>query len=244
MQTNVIKQIIDTSVNENRSVLTEIESKQILLHLGIPVPEFFLATSAIEAVEHAREIGFPVVLKIVSPEIVHKSDANGVKLNLKNEEEVKEAYQTMIRDAKEYDSNARIIGTSVQKMMSGGTEVIIGMNRDKVFGPVLLFGLGGIFVELLKDVSMRVLPLAEQDIESMFSEITASKILTGYRGSKPVDVESLKDIIRKVADFSQDFPEISEFELNPVLVQEVGGGAIALDARIILENQIDKEIAS
>ena len=242
MHINEIRKVLDISKRENRSVLTENETKEILSHLEIPFPEFYLANSVNEAIEYARKIGYPVVLKVVSPEIIHKSEANGVKLNLQNDEEVQDAYQSIIMNAKEYDLSARIIGVSVQKMMiMEGTEVIIGMNRDDVFGPVLLFGLGGIFVELLKDVSMRVLPLAEQDIETMFTEINASKILTGFRGSKPVKVDCLKEIIQKVADFSQKFTEVSEFELNPVLVQEAGH-SIALDARIILRQPIVEEV--
>jgi acyl-CoA synthetase (NDP forming) len=175
MQRNAIRQILDFSKKENRLVLTENETKQILLHLGIPFPEFYLAKSVNEAIEHARTIGYPVVLKVVSTEIIHKSDANGVKLNLQNDLEVKEAYQSMIKDAKEYDSNARIIGVSVQKMMIDGTEVIIGMNRDKVFGPVLLFGLGGIFVELLKDVSMRFYHLQNKILKQCLQKLLPVK---------------------------------------------------------------------
>jgi acyl-CoA synthetase (NDP forming) len=242
MKMKVVEQLINLSKRENRFVLTEIESKQILLHLGIPIPEFYLATSADEAVNDSRNIGFPVVLKIVSPEIIHKTDANGVQLNLQNEEEVRYAYQEIIANAREYNPKARIVGVSIQKMIKTGTEVIIGMNRDEVFGPVLLFGLGGIFVELLKDVSLKVLPITEQDIDKMFTEIQASKLLHGFRGSKPVDLASLKEIILKISEFSRAHPEISEFELNPVLVQEAGKGALALDARIILSTDSEEEM--
>jgi acyl-CoA synthetase (NDP forming) len=237
-----VEQIIHLSKRENRSVLTEVESKQILQYLGIPVPEFYLVTSADEAVNYSRVIGFPVVLKIVSPEIIHKTDAKGVQLNLQNEEEVRYAYQEIIANAKEYNPDARIVGVSIQKMIKAGTEVIIGMNRDEVFGPVLLFGLGGIFVELFKDVSLKVLPITEQDIDNMFTEIQASKLLQGFRGSKPVDLTSLKEIILKIAEFSLAHPEISEFELNPVLVQEASKGALALDARIILSAESKEEM--
>lgn len=230
-----IQQIINISKEENRSVLTEIESKQVLQHLGIPVPDFRLARSADEAVEQAKFLGFPLALKIVSPDIIHKSDAKGVMLNIQSESELRNAFETVIANAKEYNHEAKIIGVSIQQMVNGHKEVIIGMNRDDVFGPVLLFGAGGIFVEVLKDVTLKVLPLAEKDIDNMFTEIQASKILTGYRGTLPVDLSSLKTIIQKVAFLSSDFPEITELELNPVIVHEDGKGAVALDARIILD---------
>jgi acyl-CoA synthetase (NDP forming) len=230
-----IQQIINLSKEENRTVLTEIESKQILQHIGIPVPDFRLATSADEAAELAQCIGFPLAMKIVSPQIVHKSDAKGVMLNIKNEPELRSAFEEILRNAKRYNPNAEITGISIQEMIKGDKEVIVGMNRDPVFGPVLLFGAGGIFVEVLKDVSLKVLPIANRDIDNMFTEIQASKILTGYRGSPPADLSSLKEIIQKIAKISLYFPEISEFELNPIIVYEQGGGAVALDARIILD---------
>ncbi|WP_394139231.1 acetate--CoA ligase family protein [Cytobacillus oceanisediminis] len=232
-----IQQIINLSKEECRTVLTEIESKQILQHIGIPVPDFRLATSADEAVELAQFIGFPLAMKIVSPDIVHKSDAKGVMLNIKNESELRSAYEEIIRNAKNYNPNAEITGISIQEMIKGDKEVIVGMNRDVVFGPVLLFGAGGIFVEVLKDVTLKVLPLAERDINNMFTEIQASKILTGYRGSQPADLSSLKEIIQRVAQLSIEFPEISEFELNPVIVYGQGNGAVALDARVILDHR-------
>lgn len=237
MSKSAIQQIINLSNEENRTVLTEIESKQILQHIGIPVPDFRLATSADEAVELAQFIGFPLAMKIVSPEIIHKSDAKGVMLNIKNESELRSSYEEIIRNAKKYNPNAEITGVSIQEMIKGGKEVIVGMNRDAVFGPVLLFGAGGIFVEVLRDITLKVLPLADRDIENMFSEIQASKILTGYRGSPPADLSSLKEIIQKIAKLSFELPEISEFELNPVIVYEQGNGAVALDARIILDHR-------
>ncbi len=237
MSKSAIQQIINLSNEENRTVLTEIESKQILQHIGIPVPDFRLATSADEAVELAQFIGFPLAMKIVSPEIIHKSDAKGVMLNIKNESELRSSYEEIIRNAKKYNPNAEITGVSIQEMIKGDKEVIVGMNRDAVFGPVLLFGAGGIFVEVLRDITLKVLPLADRDIENMFSEIQASKILTGYRGSPPADLSSLKEIIQKIAKLSFELPEISEFELNPVIVYEQGNGAVALDARIILDHR-------
>ncbi|MBT2689777.1 acetate--CoA ligase family protein [Bacillus sp. ISL-47] len=239
-----IQHIINISKEEKRAVLTEIESKQILRHIGIPVPDFRLARSADEAVEQAKYIGFPLVLKIVSPDIVHKSDAKGVILNIQDEQQLRNAYKEIMINANEYNSDAKIIGVSIQQMVSGDKEVIIGMNRDDVFGPVLLFGAGGIFVEVLKDVTLKVLPLAEKDIDNMFTEIKANKILTGFRGTLPADSSSLKAIIKKVAELSSNFPEISELELNPVIVHEQGKGAVALDARIILDHRTTEVAAS
>ncbi|WP_307197023.1 acetate--CoA ligase family protein [Neobacillus niacini] len=233
MQT--VGSIIKNVKNENRKTLTEIESKEILNEIGIATPRFELATTADEAVLFADKLGYPVVLKIVSPEITHKSDANGVMLNLLSANEVKNAFSKIINNAFKYDESARVLGVSVQTMIKKGTEVIIGMKRDENFGPVLLFGLGGIFVELLKDVSLKVLPLDDVDIDKMFAEIKGGKILNGYRNSKPADLEELKQIIKKVAQLSSEYPEIFELELNPVLVQEKDKGAIALDARIILQ---------
>jgi acetate---CoA ligase (ADP-forming) subunit beta len=237
MHKAAIQQIINISKEENRTVLTEIEAKQILQQIGISVPDFRLARSADEAVELAQFIGFPLAIKIVSPQIIHKSDAKGVMLNIKNEDELRRGYEEIIYNAKKYNQNAEIIGVSIQEMIIGNREVIVGMNRDPVFGPVLLFGAGGIFVEVLNDVTLKVLPLAEIDIENMFTEIQASKILTGYRGCQPADLSSLKEIIQKIAKLSEEFPEISEFELNPVVVYEQGNGAVAVDARIILEHK-------
>jgi acyl-CoA synthetase (NDP forming) len=236
-----IDEIFQKIRDKKRNALTEIEAKQLLQYLDIPIPDIYLAKTAEEAVNLATKIGFPVVLKIVSPEIIHKSDASGVVLNLESEEEVKYAYENIINGANQYDPYATIEGVSVQKMEKGGTEVIVGMNRDQNFGPVLLFGLGGVFVELLKDVSLRVLPIAEEDIEKMLTEIQGSKMLTGFRGQKPADLNAIKKIILKIAKAAERYPEISEMEINPILVKEDGMGAIALDARVITE-QAAKEV--
>lgn len=244
MTVNAIQKIIDSVKKENRNVLTEIESKQVLMYLGITVPDFRLVRSADEAVVQAQFLSFPLALKIVSPDIVHKSDAKGVLLNIKNESELRAAYEEIIKNAKENNPTAVIMGVSVQQMIGGNKEVIIGMNRDRVFGPVFLFGAGGIFVEVLKDITLKVLPLADKDIDNMFNEIQASKVLTGFRGTNPSDLASLKSMIQKVSELAQNFPEISELELNPVVVHEQGMGAVALDARIILGHGKEEVTAS
>lgn len=231
-----ITEIFELVVRDERNVLTEIEAKKVLECLSIDVPLYHLAESAEEAVSFAKQIGFPVVLKIVSPEIIHKSDAKGVFLNLSSEAEVAAAFAEIQKNAKNYNPQAKLQGVSVQKMLMTGTEVIIGMKRDPVFGPVLLFGLGGVFVELLEDVSLKVLPLTELDIESMFHEIKAAKILNGYRGSEPVDLEALKTMIGQISELCSRLPEITEMELNPVFVMQAGSGAVAADARILIQS--------
>jgi acyl-CoA synthetase (NDP forming) len=230
-----IDNIFELVKQDNRTVLTEIEAKQVMEGIGIPTPEYHLAQSVEEAVDYAGQVGFPVVLKVVSPEIIHKSDAKGVLLNLQTEEEVKEGYERILKNAQNFNPNARVLGISVQKMLKSGVEVIVGVKRDNVFGPVVLFGLGGIFVELLKDVSLRVLPLAEQDIKNMMKEIQGYPLLDGYRGSKPIDFQSLESIIFKIAQLCTQFSQISELELNPIIAYE--DGAWAADARILMESK-------
>jgi acyl-CoA synthetase (NDP forming) len=222
---------------DNRTVLTEIEAKQVMGALDIPIPEYDLAQSADEAVRYAYTVGFPVALKIVSPEIIHKSDANGVLLNLQTEEEVQKGYAIILKNAQSYNPSARIFGISVQKMVRSGVEIIVGVKRDNVFGPVFLFGLGGIFVELLKDVSLKVLPLAEQDIENMMTEIKGYLLLNGYRGSQPIDFKSLQTIILKISQLCTRFSQIAEIELNPIIAYENGNGAWAVDARILIKGE-------
>lgn len=229
---NTIQDIINSSEN---TILTEVESKKILSLLDLLVPSIEIAKNEEEAIKISKNIGFPVVLKIVSPEITHKSDAGCVKVNLKDEYEVSEAFLQIMLNAKNYNPNAQLQGVSVQPNVEKGTEIIVGMNRDEVFGPVLLFGLGGIFVEVVKDVSLRVLPLDSYEIEKMIKEIKGYPLLAGYRGEKVKDIEAIKEIIEKIAFLSEEFPEIKEIDLNPVFVYDEGKGASVVDARIILD---------
>jgi acyl-CoA synthetase (NDP forming) len=224
--------IIDRAKAGGRKVLTEVESKDILEEAGIPTARARLATTADEAVTAAKEMGFPVVLKIVSPDITHKSDIGGVKLNLGTPDEVRAAFDEIIAAAKKAQPDAAIEGVSVQKMARPGIEVIMGMSQDAQFGPVLMFGLGGILVEVLKDVSFRLVPITPRDARQMIQEIKGRPLLEGYRGQEPADVEALEKLLLRLSDFIEKHPEIAELDLNPIFAYK--DGAVAVDARIIL----------
>jgi acyl-CoA synthetase (NDP forming) len=225
--------IINKVRNTSRTLLTEIESKILLSEAGVPVIETRLATSKQESVVMSKKLGFPVVLKIVSSEIIHKSDAGGVKLGLKTSKQVESAYEEILSSVKQKYPQAIIDGISVQKMARPGTEVIIGMTKDAQFGPVLMFGLGGILVEILKDVSFRIVPLEREDAREMICSIKGYPILEGYRGREPVDISILEELLLKVSRFVDDHPEIKELDLNPIFAYK--DGAVAVDARVILE---------
>ena len=227
------QQIIDRAGSEGRSLLTEIESKELLKQAGVSVIDTNLATSREEAISISRRFGFPVVLKIASPDIVHKSDTGGVKLGLKTSKQVGKAYDDILRTISQKYPQALIQGVSVQKMARPGVEVIIGMSKDAQFGPVLMFGLGGILVEILKDVSFRIVPLTRRNAGEMIREIKGYPLLEGYRGQEPVDVSNLEELLVKVSDFVEQNPEVKELDLNPIFAYS--DGAIAVDARIILE---------
>lgn len=217
---------------EGRTLLNEVEAKQLLRDAGVPVAMTTLARSADEAAQQAEEAGFPVVLKIVSPDISHKSDVGGVKLNLKTADEVRAAYEEIVANAKKHVPDARIEGVAVQHMAPQGTEVIVGMTIDPQFGPVMMFGLGGIMVEVLKDVSFRLVPLEEKDARQMIQEIKGRPILEGVRGQPPADLAALQDTLLKVSKFVEAHPEIRELDLNPVFAYP--DGAVAVDARIVI----------
>jgi len=227
-----IASIIDRAKTDGRKILTEVESKDILEEAGIPTARARLATTADEAVAAAREVGFPVALKIASPDITHKSDVGGVKLNLTTPDEVKAAFDEIIAAAKRAQPDAKVDGVSVQKMARPGIEVIMGMSQDAQFGPVLMFGLGGILVEVLKDVSFRLVPITPRDARQMVQEIKGRPLLEGYRGQEPADVEALEKLLLRLSDFIEKHPEIAELDLNPIFAYK--DGAVAVDARIIL----------
>jgi acyl-CoA synthetase (NDP forming) len=218
---------------ENRVQLTEIESKELLKEAGIPVVEAKLAQTKQEAISLGKKMGFPVALKVMSPDVTHKSDSGGVKLGLKNATQVGKAYSDIISSVKKHYPKAKIQGVSVQKMARPGTEVIIGMTKDAQFGPVLMFGLGGILVEVLKDVSFKIVPLVKRDAHEMIREIKGYPLLEGYRGQEPADVPFLEGLLLKVSDFVDKNAEIKEIDLNPIFAYK--DGAVAVDARVILE---------
>jgi len=217
---------------EGRTLLNEVEAKEALREAGVPATETTLATSREAAQSQAEAMGYPVVLKVVSPDIAHKSDVGGVKLNLQNREAIGEAFDAIMSSARQAEPDANILGVSVQQMAKQGTEVIVGMTTDPQFGPVMMFGLGGIMVEVLKDVSFRLVPLEDKDATQMINEIKGRPVLEGVRGQPPADIEALKSTILKVSQFVEQNPEIRELDLNPVFAYP--DGAIAVDARIVV----------
>ena len=225
-------EIIDRAKSEGRTILTEVESKQILAEAGIPIASAQLAASREEAVAAARQIGLPVVLKIVSPDISHKSDVGGVKLNLGSEEEVAAAFDEIVDAAQRAEPGATVLGVSVQKMARPGVEVIMGMTKDPQFGPVLMFGLGGVFVEVLKDVAFRIVPLEPRDARQMIRDIQGFPVLEGFRGQEPADLAALEDMLMRLSAFVEEHPEIQELDLNPIFAYK--DSALAVDARIVL----------
>jgi len=227
------QQIIGMVRDEMRTALTEVETKELLRQSGINVVDTHLATSKQEAILISKQLGFPVALKIVSPDITHKSDAGGVKLGLRTSKQVGGAYDGILAAIKQKHPQAVIYGVSVQKMAKTGVEVIIGMSKDTQFGPVLMFGLGGVLVEILKDVSFRIVPLTQKDAHDMIREIKGYSLLEGYRGQEPVDISHLEELLLKVSQFVENNPEIKELDINPIFAYSKG--AVAVDARVILE---------
>jgi acetyltransferase len=230
-------EIISKVRAEGRTGLTEEESKSIFKAYGLPVVGAVLVTNEEDAVESAESFGYPIVMKIVSPDILHKSDAGGVKVNINDEVEVREAYRTIMENAKAYNPNADIHGILVQEMAPWGTETIVGSVNDATFGPTVMFGLGGIFVEVLKDVIFRVAPISDKEAAMMLDGIRGAPILDGVRGEAPRDKEALAEVLAKYAYMIHDLGEhILESDANPILVYEKGKGVKVVDARIILKN--------
>ena len=227
-----IKALFKKVKDEGRFNLLETESRDLLHDYDIPLPEARLARNSSEAGAIYDEFGQPVAMKVVSPDIIHKSDAGGVKLALKSRQEAEKAFDEILMNAEKMTRRERVLGVLLSPMASKGQECIIGMVRDPQFGPVIMFGLGGIFVEVLKDVSFGVAPLTTEDIDEMIKEIKGYKILTGVRGEKPKDIDSLKDLLAKLSQIAIDNPEIQEVDLNPVIVHE--RGASIVDSRIII----------
>jgi acyl-CoA synthetase (NDP forming) len=226
--------IIETARKEGRRQLTEVEAKDLIRGEGFPVVRTLLANTQKQAVNLAREIGFPVALKIASPDIIHKSDFGGVRLGLRNASQVAAAFSEILTSVESHQPGLRIEGVTVQEMAKPGIEVIIGMNKDPQFGPVIMFGLGGILVELLKDISFRIIPLTPNDAAEMIRETKGFPLLQGYRGHEGADVDKLQALIVKVARFIEKTPGIKELDLNPVIASKTV--AVVADARIVLED--------
>ena len=226
--------IIKDAMKEERYLLFEHEGKELLRQHGAPVSVDRLAKDADDAVKIAKGLGYEeVVLKIVSPDIPHKTDAGGVKLKLRTDDEIRNAFGEIIENAKRYNDKADIAGCIVSGMMGEGVEIIIGTKIDEQFGPVIMFGLGGILVEVVKDVSFRVLPLSRTAARKMINEVKSAPILNGVRGSSPVDKMAIRDILMIVSDIIEAYPQIQEMDLNPVIAHEKG--VTIVDARIILK---------
>ncbi|MCC6932530.1 MAG: acetate--CoA ligase family protein [Deltaproteobacteria bacterium] len=227
---NIIRGCLEKGIN----YLGEIEGLDVLKCYGFNVLPTQLATSPEQAAEIAEKNGYPVVMKIVSKQIIHKSDAGGVILRLENAEDVKKAYNKIVQNAKKFNESAVIDGVLVQKMATPGEEVILGMNRYKTFGPLIMFGVGGVFVEIFKDVSFGLAPLNREDAQKMIRKIKGYKLFQGFRGMPVADIETLERSIVSLSDLALNHPEISEMDINPLLVHEKGKGATVADCRIIL----------
>ncbi len=227
-----VKKILDNAKKQKRSALLEEEGQEILRAYGFPLPASKLAKSKKEAVAASKKIGYPVVLKIASPQIIHKSDAGGVKVNLQNAKDVENAFDTIIKNAKKYNKKADIKGVLVVEMVKGGKEMIIGSKLEPGFGPVVMLGMGGIYVEVLKDVTFKLAPMTNVEADHMISSIKTKKILEGVRGEKPSDIKKLSECIQRLSQLVSDFNEIKELDMNPVLVMEKNKGCKVLDVRI------------
>ena len=219
---------------DGRLTVGDAEARQIMEAYGITIPQAQLAANPDEAVEVAQRIGYPVVMKIASPDILHKTDIGGVKLNLMGDDDVRDAFDLLMYRASRYMPQAEVWGALVQEMVPQGKEVIIGINCDPQFGPMLLLGLGGIYVEALKDVSFRIAPVARWEAEEMITELRSYPLLRGLRGERPSDLEAIVDCMLRVSQLAVDFPEIVELDINPLMVHEEGKGAVAIDMRLVL----------
>lgn len=235
IQFKKVKELINKALSDGRHSLLEPEAMAIMAMIGIPTPSFHLANSIEEAQKIAEALGYPVVLKIVSPDIIHKSDVGGVKLNILNKEQVSEKFKEIQKSVHEKAPKARIFGIIVQKMVPSATEVVIGALRDKQFGPVMMFGLGGIFIEIIKDVSFRIAPLNKDDALEMIKEIKGYSLLLGYRGSPKLDINAIADTIARISELMMNIDEIDQLDLNPIFVYT--SGLVVVDARIILTHK-------
>lgn len=232
--TRSVREVIDKVRAENRAALTAPEGRLVCQAYGITTPGEGLAGSADEAVRLAAELGGTVVMKIVSADILHKTEAGGVRVGIQGDDAVRAAYTEIVENARAYDADAAVDGVQVQQMLSGGQEVIIGATTDPTFGKVVVFGLGGVLVEVLKDVTFRMAPIDDATAATMLDDIAAAEVLRGVRGAEPVDAGVLAAMIRKVSDLVTDFPEIEELDLNPVFARP--DGASAADVRILLQD--------
>jgi acyl-CoA synthetase (NDP forming) len=228
-----IQQILTKARKEGRRALLEPEAEKICASCGIPVPKSFVATSVEEAATRAEELGFPAVLKIVSPDILHKTEAGAVLVGLRDRDEVKRGFQEIIAKAKNYKPEAGILGVLVQRVVPEGTEVIVGGLRDPQFGATVMFGMGGILVEILKDIVFDLAPLEKTDAYDMVRSIKTYPLLKGYRNMQRADEDAIADILLKASRLISEYSEIDQMDLNPIRVWEKG--ATVVDARIVCQ---------
>jgi acetate---CoA ligase (ADP-forming) len=229
-----VNDVFNAARMEGRLYLGELEARQVLEAYGFPIPKGGLATTPEEAVKLATELGFPVVMKIASPDIIHKSDIGGVRVGISSQDQVQDVFELMVMRARRYMPEAEIKGVNVQQMVTQGKEVILGMNRDPQFGPLVMFGLGGIYVEVMKDVVFRVAPFGKNEAHNMIREIKGYPLLAGVRGERPSDVAAIEEALLRLSQLVSDFPEIVEMDINPLKAGEAGNGAVAIDARITI----------
>src|SRR5215475_4479867 len=231
---DAVRKVLDQVKADKRTSLTAPEGKIVCDAYGIPVPKEGVAKSAAEAAKIASDMGFPVVMKIVSPDILHKTEAGGVVVGVKTAADAEKAYDTILANARKYKADAKIDGVQVQKMLAGGTEVIVGSITDGSFGKLVAFGLGGVLVEVLKDITFRLAPASRQEALSMLDGIKAHELLKGARGAEEVNRDALSEVIVKVSELVSDFPEIVELDLNPVFASK--NDAVAADVRIVVNS--------
>lgn len=234
---DAVREVFEKVRGEGRVTIGDFEARTILEAYGLTIPQSRLAEDAEQAVKFAAEIGYPVVLKIASPNILHKTDVGGVRVGLRNAQDVRDAFDLMVYRAQRYVPGAEIWGCLVQEMTPEGLEVLVGMNRDPQFGPLVTFALGGIYVEILKDATFRVAPFARSEAKQMLEEIRARALLEGVRGRPPADSEAIVDALLRIGQLVTDFPEIVELDINPLMVFDQGQGAIAIDMRLVLSSR-------
>ncbi len=229
-----VTEILSSIRKEGRLELTELDSKRVLAAWGVPVNRTELARDLSEAVKAAREIRYPLVLKIASPDIIHKSEAKGVKVGLTSELELRQSFGELIDNVRAYKPDAKILGVTIQEYLPPAREVIVGALQDPSFGATVKFGLAGVLAEVLKDISFRLAPLNAEDAREMIQEIKGYPVLAGIQRTPPADINALVDIIQKVGQLAHEFPEITEIDLNPIFAFNDGKGAVTADARIVL----------
>ena len=227
------QKLLERVLSEGRKNLLEPEAYEVLSYYSIPINPYKVVNSIEEAESAANSIGYPIVLKIVSPDIIHKSDVGGVRIGIKDDQQLKEDYTSLLNDVREKAPSARIVGVLVEKMAPKSVEVVVGMLRDPTFGPAVMFGLGGVLIEIIKDVIFRITPVSKEEAIDMIKKVKGYPLLSGFRGSKPLDIDAIADVICNVSRISMENPAIDQVDLNPVIIYEKG--LTVVDARIILK---------